>query len=409
MLSFLFVRVLPCAVYAVMLKVTYGIIVDHMYLLRCHRDRDAYEFVPCTDLRDEAQHVLDKEARRVHGVSRSVVLSPGERVKVHECVTVSDVLSALGVLGIWGDYLAEGSQGERLDDARRLSGIDNELWLRVRGRGGARAAREGDDRAELCGRPRKRRFLAEQARMSARVQSQWAALRAANARRWAVLRAAARWLSMWRWVRKWPRRCRLWAAVGIYGALMAWKRRCVGTLVAQEQSGTRAASCARQLRKSPRLMERKAHADYLEDLIADLSADVPWGRLYDPAFGLALGMRPMDMLRLSATCRSARDGAAKRSVTVRLAVPYSRQFASLSRNNPRVASMLAHFRGPSCNIPAPFVPSAVRREIALVDFMRAMGQICAGRVALAGSFSLHSVMSSRGCMYVDVDWRPRDM
>ena len=70
--------------------------------------------------------------------SRSVVICEGERERVTGCETVGDVLSQLASMGIDGDYLTNGRMGERLDDAERLSDIDGELWMRVRGRGGAR-------------------------------------------------------------------------------------------------------------------------------------------------------------------------------------------------------------------------------------------------------------------------------
>ena len=70
--------------------------------------------------------------------SRSVVICEGERERVIGCETVGDVLSQLASMGVDGDYLTNGRMGERLDDAERLSDIDGELWMRVRGRGGAR-------------------------------------------------------------------------------------------------------------------------------------------------------------------------------------------------------------------------------------------------------------------------------
>ena len=70
--------------------------------------------------------------------SRSVVICEGERERVIGCETVGDVLSQLASMGVDGDYLTHGRMGERLDDAERLSDIDGELWMRVRGRGGAR-------------------------------------------------------------------------------------------------------------------------------------------------------------------------------------------------------------------------------------------------------------------------------
>ena len=69
--------------------------------------------------------------------SRSVVICEGERERVIGCETVGDVLSQLASMGVDGDYLTNGRMGERLDDAERLSDIDGELWMRVRGRGGA--------------------------------------------------------------------------------------------------------------------------------------------------------------------------------------------------------------------------------------------------------------------------------
>ena len=51
--------------------------------------------------------------------------------------------------GIDGDYLTAGRMGERLDDTHKLAEVDDELWLRVRGRGddgrdrGRREARSG--------------------------------------------------------------------------------------------------------------------------------------------------------------------------------------------------------------------------------------------------------------------------
>jgi hypothetical protein len=73
-----------------------------------------------------------------------VVICEGERERVIGCETVGDVLSQLASMGVDGDYLTNGRMGERLDDAERLSDIDGELWMRVRGRGGARG-RDIDD------------------------------------------------------------------------------------------------------------------------------------------------------------------------------------------------------------------------------------------------------------------------
>ena len=67
-----------------------------------------------------------------------MVICEGERERVIGCETVGDVLSQLASMGVDGDYLTNGRMGERLDDAERLSDIDGELWMRVRGRGGAR-------------------------------------------------------------------------------------------------------------------------------------------------------------------------------------------------------------------------------------------------------------------------------
>ena len=66
-----------------------------------------------------------------------MVVCEGERERVIGCETVGDVLSQLASMGVDGDYLTNGRMGERLDDAERLSDIDGELWMRVRGRGGA--------------------------------------------------------------------------------------------------------------------------------------------------------------------------------------------------------------------------------------------------------------------------------
>ena len=69
---------------------------------------------------------------------RSVVICEGQRERVRGCATVLDVLHALAGRGIDGDYLTAGRLGDRLDEARLLSDVADELWLRVRGRGGER-------------------------------------------------------------------------------------------------------------------------------------------------------------------------------------------------------------------------------------------------------------------------------
>ena len=51
---------LQTSMYNLMLLNLHGIDVgDRMYLLRVHADRDAYELVPCRDLREEARAALD--------------------------------------------------------------------------------------------------------------------------------------------------------------------------------------------------------------------------------------------------------------------------------------------------------------------------------------------------------------
>ena len=72
----------------------------------------------------------------------------GERERVTGCETVGDVLAQLTSMGIDGDYLTNGRMGERLNDAERLSDMDGELWMRVRGRGGARESGCGEESGE---------------------------------------------------------------------------------------------------------------------------------------------------------------------------------------------------------------------------------------------------------------------
>ena len=86
-------------------------------------------------------------ASRPTSEGRSVVVTEGERVRVLGCDTAGDVLMRLKEQGINGDYLTAGRMGERLDEARRVSEVEGELWLRVRGAGGAR----GDAGANVCG------------------------------------------------------------------------------------------------------------------------------------------------------------------------------------------------------------------------------------------------------------------
>ena len=69
--------------------------------------------------------------------TRSVVLCEGERERVVGCATAGEALAQLCDKGIGGDFLRAGRMGERLDDAQRLEEVEAELWLGVRGRGGA--------------------------------------------------------------------------------------------------------------------------------------------------------------------------------------------------------------------------------------------------------------------------------
>lgn len=57
---------LQTSIYNVMLCHSHGIDVeDRMYLLRMHDDRDTYELVKCSDLREEARQALSHEHRRL--------------------------------------------------------------------------------------------------------------------------------------------------------------------------------------------------------------------------------------------------------------------------------------------------------------------------------------------------------
>ena len=80
------------------------------------------------------------------------MICEGERERVIGCETVGDVLSQLASMGVDGDYLTNGRMGERLDAAERLSDIDGELWMRVRGRGGARESGCGEESGEEEGK-----------------------------------------------------------------------------------------------------------------------------------------------------------------------------------------------------------------------------------------------------------------
>ena len=68
---------------------------------------------------------------------RTIMLPDGERQRVIGCRTVDDALVQLESLRIDGDYLTDGRHGSKLDGCELLSSIDNQLCLRVRGRGGA--------------------------------------------------------------------------------------------------------------------------------------------------------------------------------------------------------------------------------------------------------------------------------
>ena len=61
--------------YNLMLAQTHGIDVhDRMYLLRMHADRDQYEMVQCSDLREEAKVLLEKMQNDDLAASRSTAM-----------------------------------------------------------------------------------------------------------------------------------------------------------------------------------------------------------------------------------------------------------------------------------------------------------------------------------------------